>query len=90
MTKGWHPSHWLLAQDCHFGYGLAISFFVYAVHLPPFWIITLLLAELLFKEALFDQFVEKNPLVWNGFIDFSFYVLGALTGFGIIHLFKGL
>jgi len=64
--------------------------FVYAVRLSPFWIITLLLAELLFKEALFDQFVERNPLVWSGFIDFSFYVLGALAGFGIIHLFKGL
>jgi hypothetical protein len=90
LSKKWYPSTWLLAQDCHFGYGLAISFFVYAVHLSPLWIITLLLAELLLKEALFDQFVEKNPLVWNGFIDFSFYALGALAGFIIVHLFKGL
>ncbi|MEM3656399.1 MAG: hypothetical protein QW453_06780 [Thermoprotei archaeon] len=83
----WQPDSWLLAQDCHFGYGLAITFGVRAFHAPLYWIGILLVLELVFKEGLFDQFVEGNKLVWGGLIDWSFYIFGSLAGLIILAVF---
>ena len=77
--KKWSPTSWLLAQDAHFAYGLAIFFGVYTFRAWPGWIIVILIAELVFKEGLFDVYVEGNPLVWNGLIDWSFYLLGSMV-----------
>ena len=85
-SGGWSPGEWLLAQDAHFAWGLAITFGVYAAHLDHWLIPFILLAELLLKEAVFDQIVERNPLWPNGFIDWSFYVLGAGAGYFLLHL----
>lgn len=84
----WLPSSWLLAQDSHFAYGLALSFAISAFHASLWWIVGLLIAELFFKEYLFDQvLVEKNPLLWNGLTDWAFYVLGAGVGAGLLRVF---
>ena len=84
--KGWSPSSWLLAQDAHFAWGLAITFGVYVAHLDYWLIPFLLLLELLLKEAVFDQIVERNPLFPYGLVDWSFYVLGAGAGYLLLHL----
>lgn len=83
---GWEPSSWLLAQDCHFGYGLAIPLATYAFHWPLWAIPLLLFIELIGKEGLFDQIVEKNPLVWGGLVDWSFYILGSAVAYGLLRL----
>jgi len=75
--NGWSPGTWLLAQDCHFAWGLAIVFGVYATHLVHWLIPVILILELVLKEGLFDQIVERNPLWPDGFVDWMFYVLGA-------------
>ena len=84
--KGWSPSSWLLAQDSHFAWGLAITFGVYAGHLVHWFIPVILILELVLKEGLFDQIVEKNPLWPSGVIDWLFYVLGAGVAWGLINL----
>ncbi len=84
--KGWSPGSWLLAQDAHFAWGLAITFGIYATHLPLWLIPVILLAELIFKEALFDQIVEKNPLVPDGLFDWAFYVLGAWLAYLLVQV----
>jgi hypothetical protein len=85
-SGGWSPGEWLLAQDAHFAWGLAITFGVYAAHLDHWFIPFILLAELLLKEAVFDQIVERSPLWPDGFVDWSFYVLGAGAGYFLLHL----
>jgi hypothetical protein len=59
---------------------------VYAAHLPLWLIPVILLLELVFKEALFDQIVEKNPLVPDGLFDWAFYVLGAWLAFLLLQI----
>jgi len=85
-SKGWSPSSWLLAQDCHFAWGLAITFGVYAAHLAHWFIPVILVLEFVFKEGLFDQFVEGNYLFPDGFVDWLFYVFGAGAGYLLLHL----
>jgi len=85
-SKSWSPGSWLLAQDAHFAWGLAITFGVYAAHLVRWLIPVILLLELLLKETVFDQIVEKNPLFPSGLVDWSFYVLGAGAGYLLLHV----
>jgi len=59
---------------------------VYAAHLPLWLIPVILLLELVFKEALFDQIVEKNPLFPDGLLDWVFYVLGAEVGYLLLQI----
>jgi len=84
--NGWSPGTWLLAQDCHFAWGLAIVFGVYATHLAHWFIPVILILELVLKEGLFDQIVERNPLWPDGFVDWMFYVLGAGVAFLLLHV----
>jgi hypothetical protein len=77
----WTPSTFLLAQDAHFAWGLAISLFIRMMHFPLYYLIGTLIAILVLKEGVFDTIVEGNPLIWSGLIDFIFYCLGALIGF---------
>lgn len=87
--EGWSPSPQLLAQDAHFGYGLAIAFASYLFAAP--WLIPILLTLILaLKEGLFDQFVEGNPLVFDGLFDWAFYCLGSLAGIALILLLSWL
>jgi hypothetical protein len=85
-SKSWSPGTWLLAQDAHFAWGLAIVFGVYATHLAHWFIPVILILELVLKEGLFDQIVERNPLFPYGLVDWFFYVLGAGTGYLLLHV----
>ena len=88
--KGWYPSTWLLAQDAHFGWGLALAFGVGIFSLGYLWIVILLVGERVIKEYVVDQLlIEKDPLIWDGLVDWAFYIMGAAVGYGLIRLFLG-
>jgi hypothetical protein len=83
----WLAKHiWLLAQDCHFAWGVAFPMLFYALFNEPFCGSVLILLTAIIKEVTFDQFVEHDPFFWNGVIDLSFYFAGVITSGSMLFL----
>ena len=80
----WQPSAKLLAEEAHFFIG--ISCVVGAVILGFPWYdgaVAILIIDAI-KEFTFDLKVEGDTIK-NGLIDLSFYGIGILVGFGVLH-----
>lgn len=74
-----------LAYDVHFTLGVVIVQSAYL--LGKLWLVPLVLVlELFFKEGLFDQFVEDNPIVFGGLLDFLTYCAGSALTFLLIYV----
>ena len=80
----WFPSGGLLAQEVHLAFGLMFVFGARAFGYPAWWGAATILVVDFVKEATFDQWVEGEPLVWDGMIDWAFYWVGVLVALGIL------
>jgi hypothetical protein len=82
----WFPSGGFLAQEVHFAFGLAFVLGAKALGFSPGLGAAVILLVDFTKEATFDEWVEKEPLFYNGLIDWLFYVIGAAVAAGLLLL----
>lgn len=74
-------------QTAHFFSGAFLVAFAVAVRWPMIVGVGACLAFALFKEFVFDIFVEGDKWGWPGsLMDFTFYQLGAMVAVGLLYL----
>lgn len=77
-----------LAQEVHFVIGLFAVSIAVNLGLPWWYGAVAILAIALVKEAIFDPAPmpvgENAPFLWNGVVDWCFYVLGVVTAYAIL------
>ena len=71
------PSSFLLAQDSHVAWGMAATFGSQSLGFPWYLGALVILIVALIKELTYDTYVEKQPFIWSGAIDWAFYCVGV-------------
>ena len=85
VVMTWHPPAKLLAEEAHFFIGITCVLGAVVLGFPWYDGAVAILVIDTIKEFTFDLKVEGDTIK-NGLIDLSFYCLGIVVGFGVLHL----